>query len=278
MQFDKLYEFARRPKLYEPGNSIMWTDPYISKQLLECHLNTNNDMASRSNDKIDLVIDWIEKHTNKNEMDILDLGCGPGLYAEKLARHGHKVTGVDFSSNSISYAKKATLINKSNITYLCKNYLNIDFIEAFDLVILIYLDFCVLNIQERKIVLDNIYKSLKDGGVFIFDVVNSNNVEGKVLKQSWDICKSGFWSDQPYIVLNNGYHYKEDKVLLNQHIVITEDDTVKTYHFWSTYYDFEDIALLLKGSGFKNIESDSKVLPEIDTWTGDNISFYITEK
>ncbi len=278
MQFDKLYEFARRPKLYEPGNSIMWTDPYISKQLLECHLNTNNDMASRSNDKIDLVIDWIEKHASKNEMDILDLGCGLGLYAEKLASHGHKVTGVDFSSSSISYAKKETFINKSNITYLCKNYLNIDFEEAFDLVILIYLDFCVLNVHERKVVLDNVYKALKDGGVFIFDVVNSKNIEDKVLKSSWDVCKNGFWSDKPYIVLNNGYNYKDDKVLLNQHIVITEDDTIKTYHFWSTYYDFEDITLLLKGSGFKNIESDSKVLPEIDTWTGDNISFYIAEK
>ncbi len=278
MKFDQLYDFSRRPKLYEPGNSIMWTDPYISKQLLECHLNPNNDMASRSNDKINLIVDWIEKHTNKKGMDILDLGCGPGLYAEKLASQGHRVTGVDFSSNSIAYAKKATLLNKTNITYFCKNYLDIDFKEAFDLVILIYLDFCVLNVHERKVVLNNIYTSLRDGGVFIFDVVNSNNIEDKVLKQSWDVCKSGFWDDKPYIVLNNGYHYKEDKVLLNQHIVINEDDAVKTYHFWSTYYDYEDVGSLLKGSSFTNIESYSNVLPKIDAWTGDNISFYIAKK
>ncbi len=278
MQFEQLYKLSRRPKLYELGNSIMWTDPYISKQLLECHLNPNNDMASRSNDKINLVIDWIEQHTNKEKMDILDLGCGPGLYAEKFASHGHKVSGVDFSSNSIAYAKKATLLNKTNISYYCKNYLDIDFKEAFDLVILIYLDFCVLNVHERKVVIENVYRSLRDGGVFIFDVVNSNNIEDKVLKQSWDISKKGFWSDKPYIVMNNGYNYKDDKVLLNQHIVITEDEAVKTYHFWSIYYDYEDIVPSLKDSRYKSIESYNNVLPKTDAWTGDNISFYIARK
>ena len=256
----------------------MWTDEYISKQLLECHINPDNDMASRSNDKINLIIDWIESYANKKNMNILDLGCGPGLYAEKLAKNGHTVTGVDFSSNSIAYAKKEAYKNNSNLTYFCKNYLDIDFSETFDLVILIYLDFCVLKPNERKIVLDNVYRSLKDGGLFIFDVVNSKNIEEKVLKPSWEVCHKGFWKDEPYIVLNYGYHYKESRVLLNQHIVITGDEKVETYHFWSTYYDYEDLHSLLKRNNFRNIKSYNNVLPGSDVWTGDNISFYVVQK
>ena len=279
MNIEKLYDYTKKPELYEPVNSVMWTDPYISKQLLECHINPDNDMASRSNDKIDLIIDWIESQATTKNMNILDLGCGPGLYAEKLSKNGHKVTGIDFSNSSIDYAKQVTEKNKSNITYFCKNYLAIDFVASFDLVILIYLDFCVLKPHERKVVLDNVYRSLKDGGLFIFDVVNSKNIEEKVLKPSWEVClKKGFWKDEPYIILNNGYHYKENKVLLNQHIVITEDEKVKTYHFWSTYYDYDDLDNLLRESKFNNIKCYSNILPESDVWTGGNISFYVVQK
>ena len=38
--------------------------------------------------------------------EIADYGCGPGLYATKMAQRGAIVTGIDFSENSISYAKK----------------------------------------------------------------------------------------------------------------------------------------------------------------------------
>ena len=278
MNIEKLHDYVKKPELYEPGTSVMWTDPYISKRLLECHINSDNDMASRSNDKIDLVIDWIESQAGAKHMSILDLGCGPGLYAEKLAGKSHNVTGVDFSSGSIAYAKKVTEKNKSNIAYFCMDYLNIDFINTFDLVILIYLDFCVLKPHERKVVLDNVYRSLKDGGLFIFDVVNSKNIERKILKQSWEVCQKGFWKDEPYIVLNNGYHYKDKKVLLSQHILITEDEEVETYHFWSTYYDYDDLEKILRGSEFRNIRSHGNVLPESDIWTGDNISFYVAQK
>jgi len=29
--------------------------------------------------------------------EVLDLGCGPGLYASRLARLGHECTGIDYT-------------------------------------------------------------------------------------------------------------------------------------------------------------------------------------
>ena len=40
------------------------------------------------------------------EMAIADFGCGPGLYAQRLARAGLNVTGIDFSANSLQYARE----------------------------------------------------------------------------------------------------------------------------------------------------------------------------
>jgi|WetSurMetagenome_2_1015567.scaffolds.fasta_scaffold00126_22 SAM-dependent methyltransferase len=278
MNIDKLIEQVKKPSLYESGTSIMWTDPHISRQLLDLHTNPDNDMASRSSEKIELIVEWILSKVKKDQMDILDLGCGPGLYAEKFAQSGHHVTGVDFSRTSIDYAKGKTEKNCSGIKYYCDNYLNIDFENRFDLVILIYLDFCVLKPDERKIVLDNIYKALKHGGRFIFDVVNGKNMEAKILKPSWEVCMKGFWKDEPYIVLNKGYHYPEDKVLANQHIVINQKNEIESYLFWSAYYEYEELEPILKESRFQKIRHFDNVLPKGDAWNGDNVTFYIAEK
>ncbi len=36
------------PKPYVRGTDMMWTDPHISKYLLEAHLNPNSGAASRT--------------------------------------------------------------------------------------------------------------------------------------------------------------------------------------------------------------------------------------
>lgn len=88
MNFELIKSLASKPKLYAKASSVMWTDPYISKQLLELHLNPDNDAASRSKDKIEKISNWILEQSDRPEMKILDLGCGPGLYAEFLAQKG----------------------------------------------------------------------------------------------------------------------------------------------------------------------------------------------
>jgi hypothetical protein len=60
--------------------------------------------------------------------------------------------------------------------------------------------------------------------------------------------------------------------------VITEDEKVETYHFWSTYYDYDDLENLLRESKFKNIKCYNNIIPGSDVWNGENISFYIVQK
>jgi 2-polyprenyl-3-methyl-5-hydroxy-6-metoxy-1,4-benzoquinol methylase len=279
MKIELIKKISNKPQLYEKGSSVMWTDPYISKQLLKLHINPENDVASRSQVKIEKIINWILERTDNPQMKILDLGCGPGLYAELLAQKGHSITGVDYSENSIQYAITQAKEKKLNIEYLKKNYLDLDFHNQFDLVILIYLDFCVLTPKERDKVLQNIYRALKKGGLFICDVVNERNIDKKTISQAWEVQESGFWKNTPYIALTNGYHYPEEKVLANHHIVIGEHDTVDTYIFWSHYYEKEDLVQILESKGFTDIENYENVLPDSDDcWNGENVTFYVSRK
>lgn len=279
MNIELIRKLTGKPQLYEKGTSVMWTDPYISRQLLKLHLNPENDVASRSKAKIEMTINWILEQTENTEMQILDLGCGPGLYAELLAQKGHSVTGVDFSENSIQYATRQAHEKRLAIEYLKKNYLDLNFDCQFDLVILIYLDFCALLPKECDKVLENIYKALKKGGIFICDVVNSRNIDKKTLSQSWEVQENGFWKSTPYIALTQGYHYPEAKVLANHHIVIGQDDSFDSYIFWSHYYEKDDLKRILRSKGFTNIRDHENVLPESDDcWNGENVTFYSARK
>ncbi|HNS57145.1 MAG TPA: class I SAM-dependent methyltransferase [Smithellaceae bacterium] len=278
MNILKLFNITKRPKVYETGSSTMWTDPYISKQLLKYHLASDNDMASRSNEKIELIVDWIQQMLGKNNIDILDLGCGPGLYAERFAIKGHKVSGIDFSENSIKYAKKSAAENNLDIEYMQMDYRELKIIEKYDLAVLIYLDFCVLNPDDAKNVLKNIYKSLKPEGMLLLDVINERNIDSKIMPQSWEVAESGFWKETPYIAMSRGYHYPEEKLLLNQHIVIDSEEKVDKYNFWSRYYEEEEMKTLLEMIGYREIKNHESILPPGDCWNGENVTFYTAKK
>lgn len=69
--------------------------------MLEAHLNPNSDAASRKVAIIDKEVrHLLAVRVLKPRDRVLDLGCGPGLYAIRLSENGIKVTGIDISERS----------------------------------------------------------------------------------------------------------------------------------------------------------------------------------
>jgi len=278
MNLHALFKLAGRPEPFAAGTDFMWTDPHISEQLLRLHLDPESDTASRKAETVENLVTWILSLRPGKDLRVLDLGCGPGLYAEAFARRGHRVTGVDISSRSIDYAVQQTRQNRSEIRYLCRNYLELDFQEEFDLAVLIYLDFCVLRPADRTKLLETVWRALKPGGILLWDGVNSRNLDRKILPESWETSDRGFWSPEPYLVLNRGYHYPEVRALLNQHVVLDRTDRIRTFLFWSLYYEYEDLLSITEGAGFSGLEVYREVLPGDGPFTGENIDFYTVRK
>src|SRR5512134_2777754 len=95
--------------------------------MLASHLDPTVDGASRRPETIEHITNWIATSVGLRPGDcILDLGCGPGLYAARLAQAGFQVTGVDFSRNSIDYAIAQARERDLSIQYRCQNYLELD--------------------------------------------------------------------------------------------------------------------------------------------------------
>ena len=38
----ELVELSKMPALFTPGEKLFWNDPYISKQMLDAHLDSTN--------------------------------------------------------------------------------------------------------------------------------------------------------------------------------------------------------------------------------------------
>ena len=70
MDIKKLFKHLEKPPLFERGNSSMWEDPYISKQLLQAHLDPNSDAASRRPEIIDKTIFIEDKNAFQTTKDL----------------------------------------------------------------------------------------------------------------------------------------------------------------------------------------------------------------
>lgn len=280
MKITDIIAQSGKPELYARGTSFMWTDKHISKQLLAIHLNKDTDLASRKKSTIVKTADWIlETQNEKGKLNILDLGCGPGLYAEMFAEKGHYVTGVDISKNSIDHARKSAKEKELNIQYIHANYLEIDLEpDKYDLIVLIYTDLGVLIPDEREKLLQKTYGGLKKGGTFIFDVLKDKEIEKKIAPRSWEANKTGFWKESPYLALSESYLYEEVKVILFQHSIIDTFDNIQTYRFWTHFFSTPDVSKMLEPYNFIDIQFRDDILPDEDIWSGDHVIFTIASK
>jgi len=280
MNIPDIISKTEKPGIYEKGSAFMWTDKHISKQLLKIHLNPDIDIGSRKRSSIEKTARWIlETQKDKGQLNILDLGCGPGLYTEIFANAGHNVTGVDISKNSIEYAGKSAKDKKLNITYINASYLEVNLeSNSYDLVVLIYTDLGVLTPTERDKLLDMVFSVLKKGGTFIFDVLKDQEIEKKTSSKNWELSKKGFWKELPYLALSESFLYPEEKVILFQHTIVDEEENIEIYRFWTHFFSQNDIGKILKNHNFIDISFREDILPKGDLWNGDNVIFTVTSK
>ena len=90
MDLDDLVHRQSRPIAWQEGDNIPWSEPGFSTRMLREHLTQEHNAASRREALIDRHVAWIhEALLESRPAHVLDLGCGRGLYASRLARLGH---------------------------------------------------------------------------------------------------------------------------------------------------------------------------------------------
>ncbi len=248
----EIFRYAVKPPLFEPGEVRFWDDPHISKSMLEAHLNPDNDAASRKHATVDKEVEHLVTSGWLKPGDrVLDLGCGPCLYASRLAGKGLRVTGVDISRRSLDYAVQYAEENGLDINYQCTNFFDIEYDGEFDAVLQVDGELCTFSGEKRDELLNKIYKALESGGLFIFDISTREQRVKSGLKNRWYTSDGGFWRPGKHLVLEQGFDYPESDVWLDQYIVIGDTGKITVYRNWFHDYSLQSITEVLKKAGFE---------------------------
>lgn len=157
------------------------------------------------------IDDFVKALDGKN---VLDVGCGAGIFSNYLSKLGVKPKGVDFSSTLINIAKQ----NYPNIEFVCSDICNYHPDETFDG---IFVKDMLFHLSDEDILktLSSFKKLLKPNGkiCIIMDIPNEDG-EHLVAEEL----------DENYIVYYNGLTPLKLKALLEQSRIAVDELEVET--------------------------------------------------
>lgn len=102
---------------------------------------------------------------------VLDLTCGEGTFAVKMARKGYRTTGVDQSPGMLRLARRKAREALVRVRFIESDIRSLQFHEEFDLVTSWYdsLNY-LLHLNDLKAAFAGALRALRPGGFFIFDM------------------------------------------------------------------------------------------------------------
>jgi len=244
------------PAPWAEGDNIPWNDPEFSERMLVEHLSQEHDLASRPSEAIDLQVDWIFSEVlGSRTSRVLDLGCGPGFYASRLARRGCECVGIDFSPASIRHAQQTAADEGLQCSYYHADIRDADLGRDFDLVMLIYGQFNVFPRDRGQEILGRARAALAPGGRLILEIQDGEEIEQRGrTAPSWYSAETGLFSDRPHLVLQENFWHEDASSSTVRFSVIDATTSEVTHHALSNEaYSQDDLAAALKSAGFSDV-------------------------
>lgn len=222
----RIYRRPDRPIPWVHGGNLPWNDPDFSQRMLREHLDESQGAASRIPAERASQIDWFWSTLGLAPgARILDITCGPGLYAVNLAERGCSVTGVDFSPAAIEYARR--LAQERRVAARC-TFIEQDVRESadwgteFDAALFIYGQLAVFPVEEAQALLAKICQALRPGGQLVIELLNQERVD-KQNGSWWFSDHTGLWGDAPYLHLGERFWLADQKISVERFYTIHLD-------------------------------------------------------
>lgn len=105
------------------------------------------------------------------ERQVLDVACGPGFLARRLARRGARVTGIDVSQEMLRRAREHARSQSRALTYyeMDASQLPASWSDTYDVAVC---NMAVVDMPDLEAVLAEMVRVVKPGGRFVFSVIH----------------------------------------------------------------------------------------------------------
>lgn len=180
---------------------------------------------------------------------VLELGCGTGEIAIRLANQGKQVCATDISKDMLEVAKYKSIDFKADVMLSRIDMCDFAVDSQVDLILCLCdsLNY-VIDLKDIKKAFINTYQALKKDGTFIFDIDSMYKMEEILKDYDEENDEDDFYFHWHVDHLSKGY-VKHSVEIIDK----VENDRVYEEHFQKTY-DIEIYLQLLKEVGFKNVE------------------------
>lgn len=269
MKLSDLVERAPIPVPWGEADNIPWNEPAFSERMLAEHLSQDHDAASRRFEIIDDHVRWIHQTLLKERpQKLLDLACGPGLYASRLGRLGHTVTGIDFSPASIRYARQE--VARAGLSLACTfieaDLRKLEYGVSYDFAMLIFGEFNTFKPVDATLILERTYHALRPGGILLLEPQNFTSIHRALLSPSvWRTYRTGLFSNRPYLYLQEDFWDDRTNTVATRYwIVDAETAEVNRYAQTTQAYQDTELEALLARQGFSQITFHPSLSPRED--------------
>ena len=177
---------------------------------------------------------------------VLDLCCGPGRHALEFARRGFSVVGVDRTKIYLDKARKQAENEGLKVEFIQEDMRNYCKLGAFDAVINLFTSFGFFEDQkEDDLVLKNMYRSLKAGGVFVLDTIGKEVIAR--------IFRERDWSEEDGAIFLEERKVTKDWSWMENRWILIKGDKREEFHFSHRPYSAMELTALLGKVGFNTI-------------------------
>jgi SAM-dependent methyltransferase len=270
----KIYHRPESTTGWAAGLNLPWNDPDFSERMLREHLDESHGAATRITAERTAQLDWLwRKLELQPGQRVLDVTCGPGLYAVELARRGCHVTGVDFSPAALAYAQD--LARSEGLAAACvfieQDVRLMSFSQAsFEAALFLYGQLAVFTQAEAQALLTHIAQSLRPGGRLCIELLNQDRVD-KTRTNWWFTDDKGLWGDRPFLHLGERFWFDDEQISVERFYTLhLETGELNEIYLSDQTYSIETMTRMIHQAGFASVQVypawDHLRLYDADEW------------
>ncbi|MEH7076313.1 class I SAM-dependent methyltransferase [Neobacillus drentensis] len=125
--------------------------------------------------EFDITKRYLDDYLQGENLEVFDIGGGPGRYSLYLAEKGHRVSLLDLSKRNIEVAKEKSFeIGIQLNDYIHGNALELDYLDkTYDVILLMGPLYHLVKESDRRTAVEGALKLLKPNGIIVASFISN---------------------------------------------------------------------------------------------------------